>query len=685
MYAQINDEIKSDVAIVGGGYAGMETAIRLLRHARGHGTIWLFEKEDEMGGVGYAPNRAGAEHRLNLQAGRISLLREDPTHFLRWAHQIAHLDLEASSPVSRRIFSEYCWDTLWAEAAKCKTLKLKVCKGDATRFHENPEGVHVQFAKAPTLSASDELFASDENIVAYIQSLMGAESMSRHLHGAGRPVSIPDRFDYTVLATGHLEVKKPDALKAYEANDPTHHIIIDQYDPGAPAILEDFAAHAGPDEVVLILGTGLKAMDAALSTVRSFEAHKKPPPHIIFSSRHCQRHFVYAKDHKHQAFKVSRPALLGRENITLDELVAAMPSIWEKACAEIRAKDPAVVKNPPLISERVLKAMEPHIAELMAKMSAADVQAGLAKYGSLITSSRIGVVPEIGDVIKALELSGKAEFIPGKLTHFENGMATIRSKGEDIKVHPGMVINSIGQNLDYTQTTNPLWKSADFLPHQKTGIGVQCAPDGSLMHADGTPYKRVYCCGVMRQGEEIEMRGRTGAFSQSQGPIKNQAMGVAIELNRSMSLPFSDVERYYKTVEDRKRYDTGEALELFLGTLNAERGGEPLTRSFKRALAQLVSYMKNRMDDQMTQHLYAENYESAAPDVLREIEEGIFMQLEERGIQSFTSASLTPQEEGLMQIAVHILLEEGITRNLRKCMDITHDPQTMVGSVLARV
>jgi len=63
----------------------------------------------------------------------ISILREDPEHFMRWAQFRGHT-VNESSPVSRRLFGEYCWDTLWAEAKKCPYANLQVCEGAATGF-----------------------------------------------------------------------------------------------------------------------------------------------------------------------------------------------------------------------------------------------------------------------------------------------------------------------------------------------------------------------------------------------------------------------------------------------------------------------------------------------------------------------------------------------------------------------
>src|SRR5689334_22556222 len=76
------------VVIVGSGLAGTATAIRLLRALSVPTEIQLWERRPEFRGGGPAYHRAGNPwgHIFNIQAGRMSLFREDTFDFLRWAN-----------------------------------------------------------------------------------------------------------------------------------------------------------------------------------------------------------------------------------------------------------------------------------------------------------------------------------------------------------------------------------------------------------------------------------------------------------------------------------------------------------------------------------------------------------------------------------------------------------------------
>ncbi|GAA3247635.1 hypothetical protein GCM10020258_48940 [Sphingomonas yabuuchiae] len=70
------------VAIIGGGFAGTLLAINLVRHGGPRAT--LIERRANQLARGVAYSAAHAEHLLNVRAGNMSALRDDPDHFVRW-------------------------------------------------------------------------------------------------------------------------------------------------------------------------------------------------------------------------------------------------------------------------------------------------------------------------------------------------------------------------------------------------------------------------------------------------------------------------------------------------------------------------------------------------------------------------------------------------------------------------
>ena len=93
------------VAIVGAGFSGAALAAQLLAHECDHVHVTLIEASGRFGrGVAYGTHCA--EHLLNTRADRMSLLAEDPEHFVRWCRgrglAIGHADF-----APRRIYGDY--------------------------------------------------------------------------------------------------------------------------------------------------------------------------------------------------------------------------------------------------------------------------------------------------------------------------------------------------------------------------------------------------------------------------------------------------------------------------------------------------------------------------------------------------------------------------------------------------
>jgi uncharacterized NAD(P)/FAD-binding protein YdhS len=104
--------------IVGGGASGTLVAARLLAAPRPPSEVVLIEKSAAVGrGVAYStPHR---EHVLNVPAGRMSALAEDPEHFMRW------LGAAPNSYPPRAIYGDYL-NALLDEAGTVRRIKSDV-------------------------------------------------------------------------------------------------------------------------------------------------------------------------------------------------------------------------------------------------------------------------------------------------------------------------------------------------------------------------------------------------------------------------------------------------------------------------------------------------------------------------------------------------------------------------------
>ena len=118
-----------DIAIIGGGAAGVLAALQLLRQARAPLRIGLFEPAPRLAeGVAYATPRA--EHLLNVATGRMSALPDQPDDFLDWrCAQADHVQAARTalkqSYAPRRDYAAYLRDRL-AQASQHSQASLEV-------------------------------------------------------------------------------------------------------------------------------------------------------------------------------------------------------------------------------------------------------------------------------------------------------------------------------------------------------------------------------------------------------------------------------------------------------------------------------------------------------------------------------------------------------------------------------
>ena len=122
------------VVIVGGGFSGTVLAVNLLRQPPSVATdIVLFDRNPSVGrGVAYAQREF--PYLLNVAAGRMSIDRQDPADFVRFA-QRKKPDAEAEDFLPRAWYGEYLEEALMcAERAAPAHVRLRRVQGDVQRI-----------------------------------------------------------------------------------------------------------------------------------------------------------------------------------------------------------------------------------------------------------------------------------------------------------------------------------------------------------------------------------------------------------------------------------------------------------------------------------------------------------------------------------------------------------------------
>ncbi len=198
------------VAIVGGGFSGTLLAINLMRHQGPRAT--LIERREGQIARGVAYGTAHAEHLLNVRAGNMSAIPDDPGHFVRWLER--HGLGDARTFVPRRVYGAYLGE-MFDEARATHGARLTLIRGEAVALDRTAEGCRLRLADGRTMAATTAVLAL-----------------------GNLPPHDPPGLD-------------PDALPAH----------VYAADPWAT----DVAAGLGANDTIVLVGSGLTAIDVVLT------------------------------------------------------------------------------------------------------------------------------------------------------------------------------------------------------------------------------------------------------------------------------------------------------------------------------------------------------------------------------------------------------------------------------------
>lgn len=197
--------VPQHIAIIGGGFSGTLLAINLMRHDGPR--VTLIERGRAARGLAYATHNAS--HLLNVRASNMSAFPDMPDHFAHW---FAEHGGSADGFASRQLYGQYLAGLL--DEASQRHDGLELLQGNALASEVGESGVQINL-------------------------------------DTGRLV----KADLAVLAVGNLPPHPPAGL------DP--ELLGNRYrsDPWS----SDITIGLKSDDRVLLIGTGLTAVDAALT------------------------------------------------------------------------------------------------------------------------------------------------------------------------------------------------------------------------------------------------------------------------------------------------------------------------------------------------------------------------------------------------------------------------------------
>ncbi|MGW1437829.1 FAD/NAD(P)-binding protein [Streptomyces griseus] len=508
------------VLVVGAGLAGTATAIRLLHFARRPLEIVLLERRPDYRSAGVAYHRDGNpwDYVFNIQAGRMSVFREDVLDFISWANQEAdrrdwpqhwagHTFTE-QGPAPRRIFQDYLDDRL-AEARRqsCPGVVLVEADGEALDMDACDRGYEVTVGG---LSATG------------LDSVRSGPLPDTKVVGA----------DHVVLATG-LELKDPPF--AVEVS-------------GHPSFVRNPYSAAGirtlsrlpPEATVAIVGSVLSAYDSAGLLLRNGHTGQ-----ILLISRSGTIFRTYPGTHEHGVVRLPRPETLMEPYRDREEFLARGRAAWRAACSTVRERHPGIASA--IVPERVAKAWEPYLPEIIERIPDEELRLLLDEFATTIAALRVGAVEYTMAIIEHAMRSpeGSVELVVGKvraITPTRSGRLLVSVAGQHggHGVEADLVVSNFGRESDYAKVGQPMWRAllgkGIATPHERTGRGLEVDACGTLLDADGRPVGPVSAIGVLREGDEIVRHGRTGAFAFNLAAIKNHSVSVAAHVTEQLEL-----------------------------------------------------------------------------------------------------------------------------------------------------
>jgi len=422
---------KFTTIIAGGGASGALLATRLLRKsANAH--VVIVEPREHLG-RGMAYSTSHQEHLLNVPAGRMSAFAEDPEHFVNFLRTRFGDRYDAASFVPRPLYGDY----------------LESIVRETTAF----AGARFQYERSTILAAAVE------------------KSAVRAICEDGRVLT----GDMLVIATGNASPAP--WVRAHADVLSGERFFASAWDERA-LIPDD------PQDDVLLLGTGLTAVDAVIG-LRS-NGHRGTIWMVSRRGLLPHEHRLFDTPPEHNPEATSLHDLLG-----VVRSVAGRPRAWRAALDNLR----------------------PRTNVLWQALSVNDQRRFVRHVMPYWNAHRHRMAPEVARIVAGEISSGGLRMLAGRTGTFvqtPHGIVVpIRVRGQDrtLELEVGRVINCSGPAHDFRQLENPLIGNLleqGIMQPLQTGIGVDIAPNGALRDGAGTDSQRFYAIGPVRYGTLIE-------------------------------------------------------------------------------------------------------------------------------------------------------------------------------------
>jgi uncharacterized NAD(P)/FAD-binding protein YdhS len=192
------------VVVVGGGASGTLAALHLIRQASGAGApLALHIVEPNQLGRGVAYSTVNPRHRLNVPAGGMSALPEEPAHFVRWLRANYDPTFARSGFAPRAVFGAYLADTVSRQLQTAARVMWTRHRSRAVDLRRHDQGVAITLAGHQVLEADAVVLALGNGAATSAWVPPALRRSSRFVADPWRPGGLPQLSGgSTVLLVG---------------------------------------------------------------------------------------------------------------------------------------------------------------------------------------------------------------------------------------------------------------------------------------------------------------------------------------------------------------------------------------------------------------------------------------------------------------------------------------------------
>jgi uncharacterized NAD(P)/FAD-binding protein YdhS len=462
------------VAIVGGGFTGtmcLANLLRLEKDSQSPMHIVLIDRLPAIGeGVAYRTN--DGRHLLNVPAGRMSAWADIPDDFLQFMRS-KDLSVNPGDFVSRKFFGQYVRESLLKLAQSAgEHVSVEIIRDDATQLKPEGDGAwRIETAGGRTINAN-----------------------------------------LAILTIGH---RPPDDPFGSRWTGPRNRFVAD---PWAALVLSQI----GPHEPVLLLGSGLTAVDAILTLDR---ADRVAP--LITVSRRGLMPLPHTREPRAAAdlSELTRPWLDPSAPLTIRELVDALRR--HIALASQNGTD----------WRQMIDGLRPAISQLWGRLSSPQRSRFLRHVRPFWEVHRHRMAPDVADTIKKLRDKRTLEVVAGSVV-------SARADGEGVNVavacrgnstvrnlRVSWVVNCTGPGAHNRHSTHPLLRpllELGTVCNDEFDLGLLTDSVGHAIDAQGNIQRTLLIAGTLRKSTlwestavpELRQQAQTAARAALESLIK---------------------------------------------------------------------------------------------------------------------------------------------------------------------